>query len=359
MYDILTPTRFSRSPFQFARMTYLKSRVDENLQKYIETRQQAPGRLDSAHLLMKLLTSLSVRFDGDLFSYMREVDVAARSLCSSLDITTSANNGGIFTEGLFYPGCPEVVIYARNPKHSPMDLWRGWQSIAAVEVVTHPVSDAVIFEPAVKNDVQLKGSDLVIISIDIPLLAGQWKMWQSANTGKSMENFLTTIVLPNMMRSHLNIVIFNKVMVKLGIRAPVSVKTNLPFAQTPTDVHADAIADEVIDKLSVPKLSAEQILATIPALYGDNYLQDVVLVNMTPTSQVLWALISQKVDPMAVVLAFGKRTGYDKLLDEIIKVKRTVIEVNQGQLLYSGLRTADSLYLTSRFNKMIEDHLPT
>jgi hypothetical protein len=358
MYDILNPTSFSKSPFQYARMAYLTGRVDENFQKYVDTRRQAPGRLDSAHLLMKILSSLTVKFTGDLFSYMRDVDVAARSICSSLGITTSYNAGGMFTEGLFYPECPEIIIYTRNPKHSPMDLWSGWQTLAPVEVVTHPVTDMTVFEPAVKNSVTMTGHDLAIISIDIPLLAGQWKMWQTANPGKLMENYLTTIVLPNMMRSHLNVVIFNKLMVRLGIRKPVEVKTNLPFAQTPTNKHADDIVNEVYDKVSIPRLTSGQILDSIPVVYGSSYLNSVSLSSMTPTSQVIWALISQKVDPMAVVLQFGKITGYDKLVSEIIHVKRTMIEIKESKLLSSGLTTAESVFLTERFDRMVTQALP-
>src|SRR4051812_19549659 len=106
MYNILNPNRFDKSPFQYARMAYLAGRIDENFRKYADARQQAPGRLDSSHLLMKILTSLSVPFNGDLQEYMTKVDVSMRSLNSSLGITSSANNGGLHTEGVFYNGCP-------------------------------------------------------------------------------------------------------------------------------------------------------------------------------------------------------------------------------------------------------------
>lgn len=358
MYNILNPNRFDKSPFQYARMTYLAGRIDENFRKYADGRQQAPGRLDSSHLLMKILSSLSVPFNGDLQEYMVKVDVAMRGVNSSLGITSSANNGGLHTEGVFYQGCPEIIIYARSDRYTVMDLWRNWREVTPIEVLCHPVTDTTVFELGVKNAAELKGRDLAIISIDVPLLAGQWKMWQAANPDKLMEQFLTTTPLVGMMKSHLNLTLFNRLMVKLNIREPVTVKTNLPFAQTPTDKHTDDLVDEIIAKVGGKAMAGSMILDSIPVFYGSSYLHAVALPSLTPTFQVMWVLISQKVEACAVMLEFGHMTGFDKLVHELTVIRRTLIEIRSGQLLSNGLSTSDSIFLTERLDRLVVQRLP-
>lgn len=250
MYQIFNRVNtFDNSPFQYARMDYLKSRVDENYQRLVSARKMSTGRLDSSHLLMKLLGSLSVKFTGDLVRYMDQVEDVSKSLCSSLGITASFNKGRVFTDSGFYPSCPEIVIYARNPKWSVMHLWRDWRSVTPIEILTHPITEMDIVELGVKNEMSIQRPSLSIIQIDIPLLAAQWKMWQAAFPGRSMEEYLTTVPLVGAVKSHLNVCLFNKLQVFLGIRPECQVRSNLVFMQTPVENHVKEIVDDVIKKV--------------------------------------------------------------------------------------------------------------
>lgn len=360
MYQILNPTgRFDRSPFQYARMTYLKSKVNENMTRYIEARRAAPGRVDSSHLLAKILMSLNSRFEGDLVRYIASVENEVKSLCSSLGIASSFSKTGIFTEGVFYPGCAEIIIYSRNDRWNTMDLWRDWRSVSPVEVINHPITDMTIFELGAKNEARINGTGLAVINIDIPLLAAQWKMWQASHPGLMIEQYLSTVPLVMMTRSHLNAVIFNKLLVKLGIRGKIGVKTNSTFMQTPTDSHADDIVDEIYDKVSKKELSGNTILDSIPVIYGDTYLKSVGLPSMSPTNQILWALITQKMEATALVLSFGELAGYDRMVHDLTMIKRTLIEINSDKLLTNGLGTNEGVYLTERLEALVVKRIPT
>jgi len=358
MDQLLNATgRFDRSPFHYARMAYLKAKADENMGRYIETRRATPGRVDSSHLLSKILLNINSKFDGDLVRYMVSVDQEAKRMVSSLGMTSSTSKGGIFKESVFY-SCPEIILYSRSEKYSAMDLWRDWRSVTPIEVISHPVTDMTIFELGAKNSASLSAMDLCVINIDIPLLAAQWKMWQAANPGQLVEQFLSTVPLVGMMRSHLNVCMFNKLQVKLGIRKAVHVKTNTTFMQTPLDRHADEVIEEVFDKVSKKKMSGTEIMDSIPVIYGDTYLKDVALPSMTPTNQVLWALYAQKMEPVAVMLEFGKLAGDDQMVHEITQVRRSIIEAKSDNILTNGLSSSEATYLTERFDNLVVSRLP-
>jgi len=359
MYQLFNRVNsFDNSPFQFAKMSYLRSRIDENYRSLIALRDGSTGRLDSSHLLMTILISLSVKFNGDLIDYMSRVEIQAKSICSSLGITSSFSKGRLFTESVFYPGCPEIILYARNTKWTAMDLWRDWRSVTPIEILNHPITSTKVVELAVKNEMAIEHEDLAVISIDIPLLAAQWKMWQAAYPGHSMEEYLTTVPLAGAIKSHLNVAMFNRVQAMLGIRKTSNVQTNLNFSQTPTDDHADEIVRDVIEKISGKAMTGNQILSTIPVPYGDNYLDAVALPSMTPTFQVTWALIAQKMEPAAMVLEFGNRFGFDRLLKEVTVIKRTLINIKEDKTLSNGLTSPTAAYLEQRMQELVISRLP-
>lgn len=361
MYQIFNRVgRFDNSPFQFgkANSTMVQEKVKENYDRYVNLRNGFAGRLDSNHLLIKILSSITAEFNGDLFNYMSAVENNAIRLCEGLGITSSFSRGRLMTEGHFYPGCPEIIVYSRSSKYSVMDLWYGWNTISPIEVLTHPISDTVIWEPAVKNRARIDVSDLAIINIDIPLLAAQWVMWRSANPGGSYESFLTRVPLVNMMRSHLNVCVFNQVLVLAGVKGPGTVVTNLPFAQTNVSLYIQSLTKEVYARLNDMSLTPNQILATIPAIYGNNYLDAVTAPSTIPSFQVMWALVSQKVEQAALCLELSKKYGYSRMPKELAVINRTLINNSQDKFMTNGLPSAAGNYVTDRLEEYVVKRLP-
>lgn len=352
--------RFDNSPFQFGKSNFSMSveKITENYERYVALRSEFSGRLDSNHLLIKILSGLAVEFNGDLFSYISAVESAAVRLCEGLGIASSFSRGKLMTEGHFYPGCPEIIIYSRSNRYSAMDLWYGWKKVTPIEVLTHPVSDPVIWEPAVKNAARLSDSDLVIINIDIPLLAAQWVMWKATNPGGGYEAFLTQVPLVGMMKSHLDICVFNQILALANVKSPGTVTTNLPFAQTAANGYLQTLTREVYERLSQASLTPNQVLSSIPAIFGGNYLDSIRAPDTAPTFQVLWALVSQKVEQAALCLTLGERNGHARMQKELAVIRRTLINEAQDKFMSNGLSTAASAYVQARLNDLVVSKLP-
>lgn len=359
MYNLFSRrNRFDDSPFQFARMEYLKSRIDQNYQSLATLRESYAGRLDSSHLLIKLLMNLNVEFSGDLISYMESVDLAAKRLCSMLGITSSFSRGAMFTEGVFYPDCPEIIIYARNQSIGAMDLWKDWRSVESIRVLRHPIDSLRVIEPAVMNEVNIASPSLAIILIDIPLLAGQWKLWQSGNPSGTLESFITQVPLVAMVKSHLNVALFNRLLVKSGLKVTSSVSSNLPFAQTPLENHLDDLIDEILEKVTNKTMTANQTLSSIPVPYKTNYLDEVDCPETTPTHQILWALIASKIEKAAFSIHVGSKTSYSRMLNDITAIRRTIIVAREDKILSSGLSTSAETMIKTELNQLVISKLP-
>lgn len=348
---------FDDSPFQYARMTYLQDRVAENLKKYTDLRKGISGRINSSHLLMKLLSALTTEFRGDLLTYIERVTTDCERICGTLGITSSYSRGRIHTEGHFYDGCPEIITFVRSERWMWMDLWRDWRSLSAIEVLEHPITDLTIFEPGVMNAIKIPTPDVAVVNIDIPLLACQWRLWKASNPYETNEHFITSVLLPGMMKSHLDLVMFNKMVVKCGLREDCNIRSNLLFGQTSVNSHADDIIDDAYSKIAAKRMSANQILSSIPVLYYYNALDAGEFPNTTPTHQILWAILTQKETRAALVLAFGELAGQDRMVATIAKLKRTSLLAGEDKYFSTGQSTGSAQYLEARFNKFVRSKL--
>jgi hypothetical protein len=350
---------FDRSPFQYARMDYLRERVGENYKKLVDQRRWTTGRLDSSHLLRSILLGLAVEFKGDLQQYIQAVGAAERRVVPTLNLTSSYSRGRLFTEGVFYNDCPEIIIAAPSFDWTVMDLWKDYRKLSAVTVLSHPITDIDVVELGVMNNFTVnKRLDLAIIAIDIPLLAAQWQLWRAGNPDGTPEHFLTEVPLVGAVKSHLNIAFFNKVRAAMGIIPYIKARTNLTFQQFPADGPANDLAATVVKNITSKAMHENQILSSIPVIFGDNYLDSVRFPDVMTSFQIAWADQAFKMDPASVVLECMKYVGDSRLLDVLKIIRRTLIQNEEAKTLTTGLTTAASALLMDRLTGLVVSRLP-
>src|SRR5690606_15764188 len=150
---------------------YLKGRVTENFEKLLTLRQDFTGRLESSHLLFKILTNLNVSFNGDLSDYIESCEREVKRLAGGLGLVTSYSKGREFTDYQFYDGCTEIITAIRDESIGVMDVWTNWRAIEPIKVMVHPYTDLTVVELGVMNSFKSSGGGLAIVNIDIPMLA--------------------------------------------------------------------------------------------------------------------------------------------------------------------------------------------
>lgn len=359
MYSLFTKgNRFDRSPFQYGTMALLESRVLHYQYTYQRLAETRLGRTEgNKSILNRILSSINVQFNGNLIEFMSQVHRKGIELSGTIGVTTDVNVGRLH-DSIFYPGCKEVIIASRNTNWMWFDLWDKWREIAAVTVVDHPVTDMTYFELGVMNEAKLSSSDIVTINVDIAVLYTQWYLYKASKSEPTIEMFLSEIVYPNMFKSHIDICLFNRLLMRYGIIEECTVRTNLPFAQISLDQELDRLLDIVVNNFEGRRLFANQFLTSIPAIFEDNYLESIDDPELTPMIQSLWAIYNSKAKRAALVLEMGKRQEWATMTDLVAKLKRTMIEIETEKVFKSRLPRGDSDLLINRFNTLVKDRLP-
>lgn len=340
MYDLFTHTGQSaeRSPLQFAKFNWLKTRILDNHANFVKSRLLAPGRVQSNHLVANILSMITATFSGDLIDYLSQVEGQVRRIAGTLELTSGVTRGKLH-KGVFYKGCDEIVTVSGGDQ-SVMDLWADWRSITPVTVLRHPVTSMSLFDPLAMDSSVVGG--FAMINVDIPLLAAQYLLYKSNHPSGTVEGYISQVIAPGLLKSHIDVTLFNRVLLQLGVLSPTVVKTNLPFAQSELDTPTGAIAKDVVDGMVSVAMTAKQLINTIPTAFASNMLKAIDHPPLMAQQQALWALHTQAVEKALLTLGIAQRRGhYDRLLQLLVRIGRDNIQLGQegwyrnGQNVYS------------------------
>lgn len=349
---------FDASPFKYGTMSMLESRVLTYQNQMESVSKILVGRVDgSKNILLRILQSISEEFTGDIVEFMGRVHKVGIDLSRTIGMTSNYGTGKLHYSNL-YDGCDEIFIAGRNEDYMWSDLWYNWRDVAAVTVVDHPLTEMTYFMPGVTNAAKIDKPDLCVFFVDIALLYTQWHMYRSASKDPSMELFLTEIVMPNMMKSHMDICMLNRMMMHMGIVTESKVKSNLPFNQISVNQEMDRILSIVDKNLTGRRLRYTQFLSSIPCVFGGNVLESIPDPGLMPTIQSIWATLASKMKRMAYVLEMGKRQDFAGMTDVIARLKRTEIRNISEKRFETGLDMHSSNIVKELFDEYVTSRIP-
>lgn len=359
MIRFLSPvSKFDRSPLQFQMLNQITTHLASAYENYVSYNIKSINRLDSNHLLFKILTLVSsVPFKGDLLEYVEDVNDYITKRAGQLDLTTHANKGKVHKK-VFYNGVNEIITICRSTI-PPMDLWHDWKKVEAIKVLYHPVTTATLFNIVADNSPKIETNyPYSYINIDPGLLAAQWKMFQANDPEGTRERFLTTIVSPTMFKSHLDIVMFNKVCLELGLISKTKSEFNSNYlgAQPNLDTQLDRVAKQITEAILSRPMAARQILATVPTLLSkSNALEALAPPELMRTQQDMWAIHSQAfIKALFVLEVARRRNDTPRILELLPVINRDNLKLVSERWYASGLSSDSATAFLLTWERILE-----
>ncbi len=343
--------------FKYSNMYFMENRVFDYYNRYKDDRKINTGRVESSHVLISLLSAMNVSFNGNLHEFISKSAEKALQLSRTVGLTTNYNTGKLF-EGTLYPGCKEIIIQERDSELLWIDLWTNWRNVSPIKIICHPVTDLTVFELGVMNEAVLSDTDIVVYTVDMAVMNLQWQFYKAGVNNPTMESFLTEIVFPNAFQSHLDIVPFNRVMARRGLRPFCKVKTNLNFNQQAITQELDRILTTVEKNISGRRLQPNQYLSAIPTIFGDNYLLEIKLPGLMPTSQVLWALVVMRMERVNFLLDIGKTVEWAAFDGMLARLERSMAEYLSSNIFGVGLSGTERKDMLERLRVNVVEKLP-
>lgn len=339
LFDITEADR--RHHITIPTFEHVKNILHTQTQKVQDYHRFFNNHTPSNHLLIRLIYSLNVSFERELFSYVGAARDRTDKLAKTYKLIHPTNQKVETWDGTFYNTNTAEYIIASDENFDIAMAWEKWESIVPVKIHSHPFTDMSVGIPNGKYPMQLtKGP--AVISINIPMLALQYRAWVTHRqnrdeTSLNLQSFVHNYVLTNMVKRHLEICLINRT-IAFCTEQPISEFTR----QHPIQVtNYSGKVDEVLiarDKyLGQRKVDFAQLYLVYKPLYFESWAKILKLPKMAPTRFSRWIFLLSYLPYIEFYLRVIQKQ--DARLDRhlVIQIKRHLGYMDNAQSIPTNL----------------------
>lgn len=357
MFTIFKSTSFDRSPFTYPTFHWYKDQVQVGVNAYDALRSVYPTAINSNHLLHQILATLpTVNGSHTVLDYHDVVLLELPAISSVCDITSLTNHGKLFKD-VFYKGSIEsITAFSISRDLIGKDWVSTWDQMPSIRVFDHSITNLSLYEIGVLNRQKVSTNGYAHVNIDIPLFACQYIWWKKHHPELPDDFFLSSIPIRLAMRSHLDIVLINKVAELLKIIPSYEVPSNVILGVGIPNLHdlMESMIETIVKNLISQAMPINRILTSIPTFYSGNAFDSAVMPITLTDQQCNWSLIEQQLKILAIVLEVGKLTNTFRQTELFNKLRRLKINIVEGKVLQNGFDRRSFQYLQARLRFYLE-----
>lgn len=290
----------------------IRDGLQRNLETVIRYYQTHPMAVESDHFLVRLIQSIDVPLSLNIERYQDNVQAMSLNLSMALKMTSSIYRGQIFP-GVFYgPECPEILI-AENEDFDAVQVEKNWKDQIPVRVLRHPITDLGLKLPNGHDN--STDSGLAVLVVNIALLAVMYRSFrleQAEQQTLYQENQMSTMqfvhmyVLPKMMYSHLDHVLFNRIHALLKNEPLGEPLRPHSFPLVHWDQRVTQWQTQMLALLEKIGRDFRGIMHEVPLVTDENLDILMRLPQMVPTQQLVWALSISRLPALDFLVRVSK-----------------------------------------------------
>jgi len=331
---------------------YIKKGLLSNLKIVNNYYRSGAYAVGSDHILVKLLYSLSVDVDTDIFDYYRIVDNKALTVAQQLGFTTQFNKGKIFNN-VFTTGNSKDVIMVHDSTINVNWCHEYWKDLRPIIVLRHNKTNIDSF--LYNNTVISNGIN--VYTINLPMLAIQYRAyrhWQKTyvteDTGRnSIYHFLYSYPILNMIYSSMDYSIFNRIISIDNEIKKNEIQFKHPFHLTNFNDKIDRILSMLLNSIKSRNLDIASILQTFPVINKKSLFESLRLPDVFENRQIAWAIYLARIRALLFIY---------KYIDKTNQLEKNMIKYEFRKYLGdNSIRSALDVSFYNEEKKVIEDLL--
>ena len=276
--------------------TYIQDGLRRNLDQVITYYRRFPIPVESSHFIIKLITALGIYRNSDFEQFFNSVSSRCLGTSMALQMTSSINRGILFN-GIFYGPNVKEILVAVDDGFDIYEAKDNWQELCPIRVLSHPKSDLGLMVP---NGVDYNAEEgLAVIAINLPMLALQYREFRlledsiAESTGespRSIMQFVYAYPLTNMLRSHLDVALFNRLNNVLSDIPLATSRGKHPFYLTDFSDKLYQLNINQVEMLKSNHRKFDGVMKSIPLVTSANLQEMMVFPDCALTRQIIWAL---------------------------------------------------------------------
>ena len=325
---------------------YCRDGLHRNLSNVINFHRTNPMAVKSDHLLVRLLQSITISQSQNIERYYNNVDTIALNLSMVFKMVSPIFRGTVF-DGVFYGQGNTEILIAHDESFNPEYATKDWENQIPIKVLRHPFSDLGLITPDGKNSSDESG--LCVIAINISLLAVMYRAFRlneerlSINMSednvdynenqRSIMHFIRMYVLPNMLPSHLDCVLFNRMSyMESGIPLGESTRKH-SFYLTDYNNRLIYIFNNLLNLLHRVDKDFVGILRSMPSVGASDQFNALKLPGIVETRQVIPALFMARLNVLSFLYKIAKNGVGEKNKSIVNQIRRSFLYYGQESML--------------------------
>lgn len=343
-----------------ANWDYLKRSYDAEVRKIVAYFSNRPFFVKSNHLLCRIINTALAPIHYDLLHFYTVTDARAEYVARHFKLTSSGGPGQFFQGDFYGEGMEEIILYD-DELFSLSDVVNNWKNVQAVKVIDHPISTLNLMVPnGIKHSTE---EGRAVISINIAKLMIQYRCFvleqkRRLDAGGTsllgVTHFVAMYVLPNMLYSHTDKVILNRLM-NLALGAPMGAATmTYVFPVKRLDNALDKSLLTIVKYLENRSMDYSTYLRNCPAIFAEDQLDALKMPDIGPTRQVWWALQLSRLSVIEFLITHGGQKGINANRSLIGKMKIDISRLMNEHVFTLVLPKYEAQQIESEFGQLLK-----
>lgn len=275
---------------------------------------------------------------------------------SVFGLNTPYRKASYLPDNIAYPATVKEFVALDDSLPYGNEVKIKWKLLEPIRVLDHPFADLDLFIPNGHFKGNAKGSTSVFLSINLPLLVLQYRLWQKYEAVQDGINpddaavFLMRYPLTNIMNSHMDIVIRNRFVDFYNGVEPKAFDSSRQGGVVVNNVanFVDAALRHCVKIVSSTDLTFAALNQQVPQVSYDNVAQSLILPDMTYTRPLRWVYDASRVNWYSFLVQYNNDRGLHKNIQEIDYIRKRLGFMENDK----EFQTAVGLDATSYYGKL-------
>ena len=341
----------------FPSYEYALKGIRLDLNKVIKYNRIYPTAVPGNHFLVKLIQNLNLNFTLEPMVYRDRVEETAEAVSMMMNITSSLHKGRMFSPGVFYGKGSNEVIIAHSEDFDLSRLESDWEDYEPIKFLTHPKSDLGIHVPMGHGAVA--NNNFTVITINIPMLACQYRQWRlrerllNAEAQRTTTQFVYSYPLTNALRSQLDVALWNRFTTIYNGGLGDDNPEKHSFATTDFTSRTDKAFVAMSVEFHKRKLSFDDALSFIKVVSEPTFREVLRIPAMSPTRQVVWGLVLSRLAVIKFLLTWNATTNNPKNGQYLKTIRLELQRLLNDGALRSSFSAKSAVYLENELYNLL------
>ncbi len=345
MFALLTERALGqRGAITIPGIQFLKRGIDVDIEKTLRYYRTYPTMVLNDHLLVTILNSIQIRLDLPYNEFVDRVYDQSQQLSAAMKLTSPIWRGGVRTKSTFYNNTVLEIITTLSYDIDLDVAVKEWLNLQPVKVCRHPFTDLSM---AIPNGKYPYPSDkgVAVVNVDIPMLALMYRRWyeeeskvkDGSDAMPTVTSFISMFVLPNMLFTHFDLAVFNRMDYIQRRIQPDAFRRVHPFVLIDYTRFMDAWIKELLKVLVDSTLDIPMTMVQTPLFFHRDLFRLFKLPDYVQTRQIDWAILVAKIPLIRFLLNLDDAAGgrWNKHLKNLLMID--LRDLYSDKIYFNGL----------------------